>query len=242
MMRRSSLLAVMGLALTAGACTDIGSSDLLTNGMSAVIIGEADGTGSTEVVTVLRAGGPTSTTFVELEGDDDLTVNVEGETATLTRRTLGSAHSYAASVPVDAPEATFTVALTRTIDAGAPANTFSLPAPFTVDEPAVDRFTSAEDLTITWDAANDFGGEMEVVVDGECIIPWSRELTGDPGSAVIPGGDLSFVGDEPGTSCQVEVEVRRVSGGELDPAFGEGGTVQGVQVRAVTVTFQRADG
>lgn len=232
-MRHVMILGV--LTLSATACTDIGSGSLLTSGMSAVISGEADGTGDTEVTVVLRAGGIVSNTYVELEGDDELTVTSGAESATLSQRSLGAVHSYAATLPVDAEDSEFTVSLSRTVDEGAPASTFELPAPIgDMDGSAV--FEPNADYTLSWTAAAD-GDEMEVVATGECIVAYARELTGDPGSLVIPHDDITPLGDEPGLACDVDIELRRVRGGQVDPGFGEGGLVQGAQVVKTTTAY-----
>lgn len=225
-MRSMMILGV--ITLSASACTDVGSGSLLTSGMSAVISGEADGSGETEISVVLRAGGIASNTFVELEGDDELTVTSGSESAALSKRSLGVLHSYVATLPVDAEDSVFTVALSRTVDDGAPNSTFELPAPIeggTVGATLSDQ----EDLSVTWTAAQD-GDEMEIVVNGECIVVYAKELDGDPGSTVIPHEDITPVGDEPGVSCEVDVTLRRVRGGQLDAGYGEGGIVQGAQL------------
>jgi hypothetical protein len=227
------------LALSGTACTDIGSGSLLTSGMSAAIVGEADGSGSTEVSVVLKAGGVVSNTFVDLEGDDELTVSAGELTETCTARTLGVLHSYVATLPVDAEGTEFTVALTRTVDDGAPNSTFTLPAPIE-DADFGTTLSSTQDLTLNWSPVTGTD-EMEVIATGECIVAYGKELDGDPGSTVIPFDDVDVLGDEPGVSCQIDVTLRRVRGGQVDPAFGEGGIAQGRQIITSTVQYSSGE-
>ena len=126
------------------------------------------------------------------------------------------------------------VALLRTVDQGAPASTFTLPAPFAFDTSG-DAISPTQNLAFTWSPANT-NDDMEVVIDGDCILPWSKELDGDPGSFEIPGEEIEPVGEQ-GESCSVEVKLRRVRGGQLDAAFEEGGLVQGRQLRTFEATW-----
>lgn len=232
-----NFVAIAALALAGSACTDISSDSLLTSGMSAVITGETEGEGETEVTVVLRAGGMASNTFVELSGDDSLLATSGEASATLTKQSLGVVHNYVATLPVDAEDAEFTIALQRSLDEGAPASTFTLPAPFSIEDHA-DGFTDTTTLDLTWTPSGS-DEEVEIIVDGECIAVWSEELSGDPGAFSIPGDEIVVLGDEPGATCPVDITVRKVRGGTLDAGYGEGGLVQARQIRTVTATFSQ---
>jgi hypothetical protein len=229
---RSTYLALI-LLLTA--CTAITSDSLLTSGMSAIVTGEATGGTDTEVVVVLRAGGPTSNTFVDLTGDDVLSAKSGEQSVNLAKRSLGSLHSYAGTLPVSAENSEITISLTRTIDSGAPATVLTLPAPFTVTDHA-ETVSATQDLSFSWDPSGSTE-EMEVVVEGECILAYTKELDGDAGSAAVEFEELTPIGEEAGTACQVTAKLRRVRGGQLDAAFEEGGVVQGIQSRSFTAQF-----
>ena len=54
---------------------------------------QGEGTGS-DVSTLLRVGGPTSTTYVDLSEGDQLSVAVDAEEAVLSQLSLGVVHSY----------------------------------------------------------------------------------------------------------------------------------------------------
>ncbi|MFK7927239.1 MAG: hypothetical protein AB8H79_03575, partial [Myxococcota bacterium] len=169
-----TLMALASIALLATACEDIESQDLLTNGMSAIISGEADGAGGTEVVAILRAGGPVSNTFVDLTGTDSLTA-VMGETEQdLQQRTLGTLHSYVTTFDVAPTDSDFVVRFDRDVDDGAPSSTFSLPEPFIIDS-ADPTLTPDSNLNIAWSPSGT-AHQMEVVVDGSCIALWTEDI------------------------------------------------------------------
>ncbi|TVQ92895.1 MAG: hypothetical protein EA397_05790 [Deltaproteobacteria bacterium] len=216
-------------------CADVGSESLLTSGMSAVIRGESLDGNSTQVSAILRAGGPTSSTFVKLEGDDALTASVGELEVTLTEASLGAMTSYRGTLPDADPETIFVVSLRRTLDDGATGTTFFLPEPFEIlSEHGEVEDTSA--VEITWEPS---GSSHQVLLEvtGTCIVGGLDELEGDPGSVVIPSEYLDFLGEQPGVSCPVDVRIAKVRGGSLDPGFGEGGWAQGIQSRATTFTL-----
>ncbi|MFT7520952.1 MAG: hypothetical protein ACI9MC_003103, partial [Kiritimatiellia bacterium] len=219
------------LLLATAACEDISSTDLLTGGINAHIVGTARGTGQTEVVAVLKAGGGLSNTFVDLEGDDELSVTAGDQSATLVKRSLGVLHDYAATVDFDSPDETFAVAFDRLVDEGAPNSTFVLPDPFTLGAVA-DAMDPTTTLEVSWSPAED--GEIEVTIDGSCILTYTQDEGNDTGSASILGSNVETIEDEAGVSCPIEITVRRTLGGQLDPAFKEGGLVQGRQERTTT--------
>jgi len=230
------ILALAALTLGTAACEDISSSDLLTSGMSAVINGTTEGDGATRVAVELRAGGRLSNTMVDLQGDDQLTASAGDESVVLSKQSLGNYHNYVGELPVDSAGTEFVVSLERTVDAGAPASTFTLPEPFAFGSTGSDLGPN-QNLQFDWTPSGE-GDEMEVVVDGDCIVLWSKELDGDPGAYEIPGDDIDVLGDEGGETCDVTVTLRRVRGGQLDSGYGEGGLVQGRQVRSFEATFR----
>ncbi|MBT3223778.1 MAG: hypothetical protein HN348_32315, partial [Proteobacteria bacterium] len=117
---------ILGLALLIG-CADVESDDLLTSGMYAHLEVEALGDGTSRASAVLKAGGVNSNTYVDLTGDDALTAEFEGETQDMTKETVGNYHRYVADFDSDTAGETLTIVFSRTVDAGAPTSTLTLP-------------------------------------------------------------------------------------------------------------------
>jgi hypothetical protein len=234
MNRTLALVAVAGALAVQIGCDDVSSSDLLTSGMWADVSVVAEGDGNSEVTAILRAGGALSTTFVELGPDDHLVATLGEESQELGQVSLGNIHSYVTTFDADAEDVDYLVAFERLVDAGAPDTTVSLPAPFAIDAPAVETFARGADaLTVTWTPSG--GSEtMAISFDGECIAPYIGELSGDPGTYTLPAGTLQDISETP-ANCPVNVKVERIRSGDLDPAYGEGGTALGVQRRTIQV-------
>jgi hypothetical protein len=230
-MKLGRTLAFVGLV----GCADLGSADLATSGMWAEIRVEADGSGSSLAVGVLKAGGELSNTFVELEGDDELVATLEGDARDMLQEDLFDAHRYVAqydTAPVGVP---YTVALVRTLDAGAPSTTAELPPEFELEPPA-QSFSRLDDLVLAWGPPST--QDMHVDISGGCIVPYHRELTGDPATFTLAGGTLVPLDEDEPTSCDLEIRISRILPGTLDPAYGEGGRALGVQHRTIHISSQ----
>lgn len=225
----------LGAVVVIAGCADISSSDVKTSGIYADISVEAQGSGGSEARVVLRAGGATSTTYVELTGTDRLTATLEGSSVPMVEESLGVIHHYVATFPAAPTGVDYTIAFERTLDESAPSSTVALPPEFTLDPPGVDTFSRLdEDLTVGW--APTSSEPVSVLVTGSCIEAWSIELPSDGGSYVIPRGTLEPQNSALPEACSLDVTVTRTSVGAVDPAFGEGGKAIGRQVRSYSIS------
>lgn len=218
------------IGLTA-ACTDVQSQDLLTHGLYADLSVTADGTGSSRADAVLRSGGMTSNSFVELTADDQLTADAGGDPVTMDPITLGSYHAYEATLPTDDSTATFTISLVRTVDAGAPDSTITLPNAFDVTAPAA-SISRAADLALAWTPAS--SDPMTITATGDCINLYVTTADTDNGGFTIPANAITAVSGQEANNCSVEIKLERKHAGVVDPAYGQGGEAQGIQVRTIT--------
>ncbi|MBA3455080.1 MAG: hypothetical protein H0T42_18465, partial [Deltaproteobacteria bacterium] len=72
---------------------------------------------------------------------------------------------------------------------------------------------------------------------GDCIDVAGGMVTGDPGSFSVPANTLmKRMGTGIADTCMVTIEVRRTRVGVLDPGYGKGGRMVGVQSRTIMVT------
>ena len=234
-MRTSSLLLPLLLALPA--CTKVESSSILTKGMSASMSVSADGTGKSVASASLRVGD-SAVDFVDLSSGDSLVASSGAKSQTLSRSVLFNVVTYSTSFSgLDAGDTPYTIAFKRSLDAGAPSSTCTLPAPFTLTTPAPGASLSrgGADITLTWQGGT--ADKMRYELKGDCLASKSDAITGDPGTLVIPRGTVAV--NDPknaGQTCTGTLVVRRRRDGKLDPAFGHGGNIYGEQVRSVTFT------
>ena len=111
------------ISMMAIACTDVKSSSVNTDGMylNYSVVTEGEGTGATADV-LLRVGGLTSTTYVDLSEEDQLTVSVNEETQQLSQRSLGVVHSYVATFATDVSDSEFLLSFDRAALTSAPTS------------------------------------------------------------------------------------------------------------------------
>ncbi len=79
---------------------------------------------------------------------------------------------------------------------------------------------------------------MSYSVSGDCIGgPVAVGISGDSGSFSIPSGTVMPTdASQASATCQVSLTVTRTRAGQLDPAFGSGGSIRCVQSRTVSFT------
>ena len=228
-------LGLLGLIAAAGGCTKTSSADLLTHGMSADITAKAPGDGTTSVSTTLFDGDSTGLAFVELQGDDMLLASFDGGAEqVMSQFELLDIVSYGVTFQGDDGGTAFAVDFQRTLDAGAPDSSGTLPDPFTVDQPPQQQ-SRASTLTLTWTGLST--DLMRWDATGTCIQPVGAPIPSDTGSLAIDAGtlQLSMAAGTPDT-CDIQIAVTREHLGTLDPGYGHGGQVSGQQVRTAMFT------
>lgn len=229
--RLSASFAVLPVALLALACTEsVESTDVKTTGIYPEIEVVATGNGNSKVTVKLKVGGDDSNTFLDLKGDDTLEASADGETKTLDQ----SGDSYSASFAVDAEGTEFTIAFLRgEDDDSAPESTVVMPAPFDMALSASEASRADDDLEYTWEPAGD--GDMEWRLDGKCVKLRSGS-TPDDGTNELAAGDIETFDSDKEESCTVKLELTRAQGGDIDPAFTEGGSIVAKHVRSDSFT------
>lgn len=231
-MTRLILLASISLSLLTTACTRTESEDILTSGMYAAMSATTTGNGTTTVSATLMLGNPIDLNFIDLTADDQLVAlwNTQAKRMEETIILNIVAHSTTFQTGNEGDE--FSVAFDRTVDGGAPNSFVALPAAFAFAAPPASASRAAP-LSITYGPSGT-SEAMRWRADGSCIDSAVGNLTGDPGVIELPAN--TFVKKQNGveTICPITFALERVRDGQLDPAFGKGGQILGVQSRTTT--------
>jgi hypothetical protein len=220
------------------ACTKVDSQDILTHGMDAEITAQGDAFGNTTVTTTLYLGDPINLNFVELTAGDELIATNGSTMKTLQETSILNITSYTAQFSTNAADEEFEVSFQRTVDAGAPSSTVTLPDPFDI-EPYTNPVSRAADMTIAWTApATD---KLEWSISGSCIDAAGAALQADTGGALLPAGTVkkrmsTGPNDVVPDSCDATLQLTRSRDGDLDPGYGKGGSITGTQVRSTMFT------
>jgi hypothetical protein len=223
------------LVVVFAGCTRVDSSDILTSGIYADLTASTSGDGSTDVSATLYLGNPVNLNFVELTGNDELVASqTGGPSKVMTETSILNIVSHHASFPTDAEGEEFNIDLQRSVDNGAPSSLAVLPAKFTLTGPTAATSRTAA-IALSWTPANS-GDQMSWQATGSCIDLATGQISGDTGSFSMPANTLQKQqGMGVADNCTVTIAVRRSRDGDLDHAYGKGGTIRGVQARTVTV-------
>jgi hypothetical protein len=225
-------------------CQSVDSTSVFTDGIYADVSATATGDGTTLVRTTLYLESPSTLNYIEIEGDDILSVyGPMGEEKTMRESDFLNMTSYSATFNIDTENSEFIVGLSRIIDVSAPNSRVSLPAPFEIDTIAVAEFSRAtQNIVITWDGA-DSSDDMDYSIDGTCIdyvfgVIEVDPITGnDPGVLSVPGTDIQVAQGEPAdATCPVTLTLTRSREGMIDENYGHGGDAFAYQTRAFSFT------
>ena len=231
LLRFSLFAACSALSLTLGCTQSVESTDIRTTGIYPEITVTATGSGTSKVEVQLKVGGSSSNTYLDLTGEDQLTATVAGTSKVLDD--TGS-HTYSASFPVDEEGTEFVVSFLRgMIDDSAPVSSVGLPAPFDFGVSPTEASRATEAIDLTWDPPA--SGNVRWNLDGDCVQHASGS-TPDDGVQALPEGSIDTFSSDRDKSCTVDIELTRSAGGNINPAFTEGGSIVARQVRTASLT------
>jgi hypothetical protein len=233
------LLALCSAILITG-CGSTSSENVKSQGISASIVVNANNN-TTTVDTTLTVGSPFGTNLV-LGGADSLRATARGVTQTLTKSQSLILTSYTTTFNFNVPGTEVVVALDRPNDQSCPNSRVLMPDPFSITAPSPGQvFTSQDSIPVSWAPA----GFVDVNFATTCTaangsifrsVTLTSANTGTmsvPVASVLPTESYNTA-----QACTCNVELSRTAYGTLDPNYGEGGTIKGVQARTVSITLQ----
>ena len=222
-------------------CTSTSSENVTTQGISADIDVQADGSGRTFVTVKLEVGsGGVGGTSLRLGPGDSLTAMANGIQQTLVEdSSIFGEFSYTTNFNFDDANTRFTVSLVRTNGVSAPNSTVVLPDGFIISSPTSNNVYGTNDVVpVVWSPS---GTSIvpEAFVTLSCTLTSgltsvnarSVNIGSDSGtlnvsvSSVMPLGAI-----DTSRLCDGVVELSRFRVGSLDPNFGAGGRIDAEQV------------
>lgn len=231
-MKRQTWFALPALALFVGGCTEtVDSQNIKTPGISATIVATAESDTATTIVATLQVGGPSSNTYVNLEGGDQIFAAIGTDRVAMQAQDSGE---YAATFKTAAADTDFVVDLQRVVEADAPANHGTLPSPFalTVGASSVSR---TADLTFTWNPSGS-KDDMHLNLTGSCVFNQSIDIPGDTGTFTLTGNTLQPTNSMMAETCDISVEMQRTRTGTTDPGLDSESSFTLHQVRTAKFT------
>jgi hypothetical protein len=240
-MTRFVLAGLLSIATFGSGCDSVDSAMVETSEMGLYVDAEVDASGRLEVLAQLTTDNDAllESTYVRLSDGDRLFAAVDGDTRELREQFVIGLGTYQYVTEFEHAPAgqRLIVSLDRIDREEAPRSRVTLPEPFDVVL-ADETFTMQAGVTLRWSGAPD-RGEVGVSLASACV-----ELVDAPtapasaGQLRIPPTRLRYVtGADPAQSCPVSFTLRLAVAGQVDPAFGRGGSITATQVRDAAMTI-----
>lgn len=217
-------------------CSNTTSENVTTQGIHADIDVFANGTGTTFVDAELEVGNDgLGRTSLELSPGDRLTVTANGiQKAMIEDMSVIGRFRYEASFDFDDAGTLFTVSFARDNGVNAPNSNVTLPDGFLVQSPTSnDVLSQADSIPIAWTPSGT-GIVPDIDVSLSCTTNSgiafedtdSVTLSSDSGVASLPVAAVIPIGTlDTSRLCEGEVRFSRWRRGNLDPSYGEGGSI-----------------
>ncbi len=234
------------VAATLAGCSsggaDVDSEQVVTRDIWAGINLESKGNGNTRIKVELNEKD-NSGNNVRLSANERLEVDAEGLIVTLEEDIDFGDVDYEGTVRTDVGGTLFRISLFRadgTINSGSFVN---IPSTFSISSPAQRQaYRVGDRMLVVWSPPSP-GNEAELQVTTRCqtnaggttlSTQWFQ--IGDTGSHSLNTNKLGITGDGslvPGSTCDMDIALRRQRNGNVDPAFRGGGFVLATQIRRV---------
>jgi len=229
-------------------CGSTQSENVKSKGISAQITVTADSAGKVTVNTSLFVGSGLGATSLRLSAGDALKATANGAMQVLTENTtLFGEVGYTTTFDHIDPGTVTVVSLERKDDTSCPNSRVQLPDAFTVTAPSQGQiFNRFDIMSVNWTPPVNIAGNMYVDFlttctskQGGIVIRSNGFSRSDSGATTIPVVDL-FPDLEFDTTkdCTSKMEITRSVVGTLDPGYGEGGSIKGVQSRTVSLILK----
>lgn len=213
---------------------EVSSSALDVSEMSASLSAQSDG----KTITVYGALLHDLNQFVRLDSGDYFTATIADETIVLARDPDQADAHYLATFPAQKDDTNVVIALVRRSGKkDAPSSSVVVPAAFKVTSKAPIGFRPGDGLKVNVAPLSPLANRaLEVAVEGPCleknlnVFPVTLAATGEGN---VDTSNMVFdTSHQEVTGCDVDVHVRRLAHGQIDPAFRSGLTdFEGLQVR-----------
>ena len=246
---RSSFICVLLFSgLIISGCSKTESEHVKSSGLSAVIEVSGAGNGTTEVQVELRVGNRLTGTLVELTGGDRLLAHANGETKQLRKDENLFDIKYETTFDFNDEGTQFRIELDRPSAVSAPNSTAILPLAANITLPlAGETVARNAPLTVAWEPAFT-PDHIRIRFQTECTGStggiYRKEVnkgSNDNGSYTINTSELNTL--DPAlnpnfNTCELTITVYRERDGSLDPGYGDGGVIHGIQRRSITVPLE----
>jgi len=238
-----ALAGTLALSLLLQGCSVTDSENVRTAGISAnieVVSTSSDPEVQALVSVSLQSGSGINGTDLKLTGGDRLYVTADSQKIALSESSSPINTSYEAWVSSSSTHTEYIISFEREEGTSAPTSAVMLPEPFDMQSLAKDTYEFDDEVDLNWSPSGD--GKVRILYTFDCrtlsgenrMLGGLRPSVDDDGHYALDLSDVISDGDDPLIACDADVNIKRTQKGQLDPNFGEGGSINGVQKRTVS--------
>ncbi len=240
-MKFATLVLLPTLVTVLNGCSTTESENVRTQGIRAEIRIIATGSDVANEATVeahLYVGsGGVGGTLIEISSGDSLHAYLDGEAYGLGKNSDLFGVYYAATLPTSSVNTQYQVSFERDEGVSALESVVMLPEAFQITSETSISTTKSATLDITWSPQGE--GKLTLIYGFSCeggtnsnSDDFGFRTIDDDGAFQLDLGDYLATDV---TQCEGTIDLERTVSGTLDSNFGEGGFINGVQRRSITI-------
>lgn len=223
-------------------CSKTDSENIRTKGIRAEIAITSVGSGlandSEAIVRLYSGSGGFGGTLIELSEGDSLIAVIDGESYGFSEVSELFDHYYQATLPTNNLNTEYKVSFVRDEGVSATESIVTLPDEFEIDSSTSVDVTKNDTLPVNWSPS--FSGENLTInysfdcttVEGGKLSIGGTQYINDDGAHTF---DMAELVRDDIVTCDGKIDLKRINKGTIDPNFGEGGRIEGIQKRRIDI-------
>lgn len=235
-----SILSLLPAILLA-ACQTRGADDYLLDDITASMAVRATGDGRVSVQATFQPSSD-PLVFLMLARQDALTARIGTRARQMGEQSLLGMVSYLAEFKAVPAESLAEISLARARGNVAAISTVYIPAAVADLAASAHEVSRGDPLTVCWTLPDRQIDDLDLIIAGNCIKPYSRALSPGDTSFTIPAHGLEEDGEVwAGTAsptCRISVTIVTSRDGLLSPEFG-GGIIRATSETSIALTSRR---
>jgi len=223
-------------------CSKTDSENIRTKGIRAEITITSLGSGlanDSEAIVRLYSGSEGfGGTLIELSEGDELIAVIDGQNYGFSEVSDLFDQYYQATLPTNNLNTEYKVSFVRDEGVSATESTVTLPDEFDITSGTSVDVTKNETLPVAWSPTSS-GSSLSVFYSFDCRTTEGGKLSISGTQYINDDGnhtfDMSELVRDDITACDGKIDLKRINKGTIDPNFGEGGRIEGIQRRRIDI-------
>lgn len=234
-------IGLLSTALLFG-CSKTDSENIRTKGIRAEMTITSIGSGlanDSEAIVRLYSGSEGfGGTLIELSEGDNLIAVIDGENYGFSEVSELFDQYYQATLPTNNLNTEYQISFVRDEGVSATESVVTLPDEFEITSSTSVDVTKSDMLLVNW-SPSITGENLTINYNFDCRTAEGGKLSIGGTQYISDDGahtfDMSELVRDDITSCDGKIDLKRINKGSIDPNFGEGGRIEGIQRRSIDI-------